>query len=217
MRHVWRMFRLCSLLLFLANPCFGDVLSGSIRVVDADTIDIGAGANIRLSAIDAPEGAQSCRDGARVLACGQMATEAARRLYAGRWADCEVAGRDRYDRFLAVCRVDGIDMNRELVRLGIARTYRDDPLYGEAQKEAILFARGLWSYEMEDPATFRAAARGARMEACAIKGNISGNGRIYHLPGQAHYDRTRVNEGRGERWFCSEAEAERAGWRRARR
>lgn len=48
---------------------------------------------------------------------------------------------------------------------------------------------------------------------CDIKGNISGNGRIYHLPGSADYDRTRIDESRGERWFCSVAEAEAAGWR----
>jgi len=49
-----------------------------------------------------------------------------------------------------------------------------------------------------------------------IKGNIGGTGgRIYHLPGQADYEATRINEKKGERWFCSEAEARAAGFRRA--
>jgi endonuclease YncB( thermonuclease family) len=48
---------------------------------------------------------------------------------------------------------------------------------------------------------------------CTIKGNISRSGRIYHLPGSASYDRTLVDEARGERWFCSEDEARAAGWR----
>jgi micrococcal nuclease len=48
---------------------------------------------------------------------------------------------------------------------------------------------------------------------CDIKGNISANGKIYHLPGSADYDRTRIDESRGERWFCSVAEAQAAGWR----
>jgi hypothetical protein len=51
---------------------------------------------------------------------------------------------------------------------------------------------------------------------CDIKGNISDNGRIYHLPGGAYYARTRIDESRGERWFCSESEARTAGWRPAR-
>ncbi|MEM1432147.1 MAG: thermonuclease family protein [Pseudomonadota bacterium] len=54
-------------------------------------------------------------------------------------------------------------------------------------------------------------------ENCAIKGNISGGGRIYHLPGQRHYARTRIDPARGERWLCSAADAAAAGWRPARR
>jgi len=48
---------------------------------------------------------------------------------------------------------------------------------------------------------------------CVIKGNISENGRIYHVPGSPSYDRTKIDESKGERWFCSEAEARAAGWR----
>ena|SRR5690348_390373 len=51
---------------------------------------------------------------------------------------------------------------------------------------------------------------------CKIKGNISASGqRIYHVPGQPYYDATRIDVTRGERWFCSEAEARAAGWRKA--
>ncbi|HPQ72164.1 MAG TPA: thermonuclease family protein, partial [bacterium] len=41
--------------------------------------------------------------------------------------------------------------------------------------------------------------------------------RIYHVPGQEHYEITRINESRGERWFCTEEEAIKAGWRKAKR
>jgi hypothetical protein len=52
--------------------------------------------------------------------------------------------------------------------------------------------------------------------SCNIKGNISIEGeRIYHLPGQRDYDVTGVIGIYGERYFCSEAEARQAGWRRA--
>lgn len=51
---------------------------------------------------------------------------------------------------------------------------------------------------------------------CSIKGNISRNGRIYHLPGSPSYARTAIDGSKGERWFCSEAEAVAAGWRPAR-
>lgn len=57
---------------------------------------------------------------------------------------------------------------------------------------------------------------------CPIKGNISqaGSGqstgrRLYHVPGMQDYDRTVIDPARGERWFCTEAEAQAAGWTRA--
>lgn len=52
-----------------------------------------------------------------------------------------------------------------------------------------------------------------RDPTCLIKGNISSAGKIYHVPGSAFYDRTDVDESKGERWFCTVEEAEAAGWR----
>ncbi|MBC7281131.1 hypothetical protein [Hoeflea sp.] len=71
------------------------------------------------------------------------------------------------------------------------------------------------------PTAFQAAA--SRVEAfrnaepCVIKGNISINSgeRIYHVPGQEDYEATRIRSEYGERWFCTEAEARAAGWRKA--
>ncbi len=49
---------------------------------------------------------------------------------------------------------------------------------------------------------------------CVIKGNINSKGeRIYHVPGGRYYDRTKIDTSKGERWFCTEAEAKAAGWR----
>lgn len=51
---------------------------------------------------------------------------------------------------------------------------------------------------------------------CKIKGNISRNGRIYHVPGSPNYRSTQIDESKGERWFCTVEEAEAAGWRKPR-
>ncbi len=55
------------------------------------------------------------------------------------------------------------------------------------------------------------------LPGCLIKGNISINtGRhLYHLPGGRDYDATIISPRYGERWFCSVAEAEAAGWEAA--
>ena len=50
-------------------------------------------------------------------------------------------------------------------------------------------------------------------QGCPIKGNISENGRIYHVPWSRDYAKTRIDTAKGERWFCSEKEALEAGWR----
>jgi hypothetical protein len=35
------------------------------------------------------------------------------------------------------------------------------------------------------------------------------------VPGQRYYDKTQINEAKGERWFCTEQEAVGAGLRKA--
>jgi len=54
--------------------------------------------------------------------------------------------------------------------------------------------------------------------SCNIKGNVSidTGERIYHVPGQKYYSQTNIRPDYGERYFCSEDEARRAGWRRSR-
>lgn len=52
---------------------------------------------------------------------------------------------------------------------------------------------------------------------CVIKGNISHNTgkKLYHLPGMEDYENTVIDTSRGERWFCTEAEAIDNGWVKA--
>lgn len=52
---------------------------------------------------------------------------------------------------------------------------------------------------------------------CDIKGNISINAdeKIYHVQGGEFYDKTIIKPEYGERWFCTEAEAEANGWRKS--
>ena len=53
---------------------------------------------------------------------------------------------------------------------------------------------------------------------CLIKGNFAKDGeRIYHVPGGEFYDATVIDVSSGESWFCTEAEAAAAGWRRSKR
>lgn len=54
---------------------------------------------------------------------------------------------------------------------------------------------------------------------CNIKGNISvaTGKKLYHLPGMRNYKATIIDLAKGERWFCTEAEAQANGWIKAQR
>ncbi len=197
------------------------------RVVDGDTVRVlvdGRDEPVRLIGINAPE-TDEC--------WGDEATRAAARLLDGASvrlvADPTQADRDRYGRLLRyVVLPDGTDVGLRMIRDGNADEYTYDnayvnqQAYRAADAAAAAGGQGLWnvatcagnpepSSDESPPASATASPTGP--DGCEIKGNISANGKIYHLPGSADYDRTRIDESTGERWFCTVAEAEAAGWR----
>ncbi len=219
-RYLSRMHRfLICLVLLIAAPAWS-APNGTVRVIDADTIDVG-GTRVRLFGIDAPEMGQPCSADGRTWDCGAWTRDAVSNRFEGSYARCDTRDTDRYGRTVAQCSVDGQDMGRMIVRSGLAWAFRRySETYDLDEKAAAVAGRGLWAVEVQIPSEYRAAVRQAPAPSdrnCAIKGNISGNGRIYHMPGQEHYARTRINTANGERWFCSRADAEAAGWRAARR
>ncbi|WP_417743323.1 thermonuclease family protein [Salipiger sp.] len=218
---------LSSIIIILAGAAAAAGPSGRVHVIDGDTLDVG-GTRVRLHGIDAPEVKQMCGgDGTPMWPCGAWVSQDVRNRYEGRQARCETRDTDRYGRAVARCEVDGRDIGREMVRAGLAFAYRRYSMeYDLDEKRAAVNGIGLHGTGVQAPAAFRAEARKGRAvangagapEGCAIKGNISRKGeRIYHVPGQEHYGATRISTGNGERWFCSEAEARAAGWRRAKR
>lgn len=91
----------------------------------------------------------------------------------------------------------------------------------EAQRRALLAAPAPKKPTTSQPKSTTAAptpkaTMGTSTSGCVIKGNISSSGeRIYHVPGGRSYSVTKITLSKGERWFCSEAEARAAGWRAA--
>ncbi len=83
----------------------------------------------------------------------------------------------------------------------------------------LLIGAGGSGYFADDLAASAARFMPSVSPSCRIKGNVSidTGERIYHVPGQMFYAKTHISPEYGERWFCSEAEARAAGWRRSRR
>jgi micrococcal nuclease len=122
--------------------------------------------------------------------------------------------------------LDGEMVNARLVQEGLAQvaTYPPDvkyqPLFLQLQRQAREAGAGLWS-GCGATATASPASSGAcdysESAQPMIKGNISSDGeKIYHVPGGVLYEQTAIDEAAGERWFCTEADAVAAGWRKSR-
>lgn len=202
-----------------------------VGITDGDTIRVrvaGRTERVRLIGIDTPElaGAECF---AREAASAMQSLTQSRSVALE--ADPTQADRDRHGRLLRhVVLPDGRLAAQVLIAGGYGREYtyaadyRHQSAFRSAQAQARGAARGIWS----PTCAGRVAATSAPAPApkklaevpagrCHIKGNISRDGeRIYHVPGGRSYDKTVISTDKGEKWFCSEAEATAAGWRPAR-
>ena len=134
----------------------GAVIAGRARVVDGDSLLIGA-SRIRLFGIDAPEGRQQCHDAQRrAYGCGEMARRALLSTIAGREVSCTPVGAS-HDRSVALCTANGRDLSDAMVRGGHALELRQHSKgrYAAAEREAREARRGLWAGSFEQPAEWR--------------------------------------------------------------
>jgi endonuclease YncB( thermonuclease family) len=198
-------------------------VTGRASVIDGDTIEI-HDQRIRLHGIDAPESKQTCRRDGETWRCGQQASLALADKIGQQPVRCEEQDRDRYGRIVAKCFVGKQDLSEWLALEGWAVAYvyySYEYTRAEARAKSDR-RRGIWAGEFDYPWEWRKRKRRETVQDsrspgdCRIKGNISRKGtRIYHVPGGRWYDRTRIDTASGERWFCTEAEARAAGWRRS--
>jgi endonuclease YncB( thermonuclease family) len=197
-----------------------ETITGPARPIDGDTFEI-AGVVIRLADVDAPEMAQKCQGGPKELRdCGAFVAAVLAGRIRGQSVECAVHATDEYERRIASCSHAGEDLSTWLVSEGLALAFRRfSERLVPVEEAAKAAGRGLWQTTFEVPWEYRAhrweVAAQQAPEGCAIKGNINRDGeRIYHTPwGSEWYERTKITESKGERWFCDEAEALAAGWR----
>lgn len=199
------------------------LITGTARVTDGDTIAIGP-VVIRLHGIDAPEAGQQCqRANGRSWQCGTEATNRLAELVDGHSVECFALERDAYRRIIGRCMAAGVDVNATMAAEGFAWAFtRYSDEYAEQEADARSARLGIWQGEAQPAWEYRAArwdraADASPRPGCPIKGNINRDGeKIYHTPWSPWYDRTQIDEAKGQRWFCDEEEAQAAGWRAAR-
>ena len=197
------------LLVFAFPACAADYSARVIGIADGDTITVltadKSQGRIRLWGIDAPEIGQDF---------GSRARQAASSLAFGKHVTIRARATDRYGRTVAeVILPDGRSMNRVMVRQGMAWWYRryapHDADLARLESEARAARIGLWSRPNPVPPWNWRHGEGVPQAAGVI-----GNRRslVYHKPNcrgaATTSERNRVT-------FASEAEAEKAGYRKA--
>ena len=201
-------------------------LLADLRIVDGDTI-VFKTKKIRLFGIDAPETNQYCFDKKKIkYSCGLNSTKELIKfikLNSNKSIKCTDYDIDQYGRNISECWIGKISINSWLVKNGYALAYlKYSNKFFLDEKKAKEKGLGVWQGRFIYPWEWR---RGKRFnnnnpdkKECYIKGNISSKGqKIYHLPGNSNYEETKINENKGERWFCSEEEAKINGWRKSKK
>lgn len=136
-------------------------IKGKATVVDGDTITIN-NTKIRFSGIDAPESyfygmTQYCeKPNGKIWACGKKATAALKKLIGKNEVECSDEGNDKYGRTLSICYANGVDLQSEMVRSGMAVAYiRYSTRYENEMIEAMTNRAGIWSGDFLDPEDWR--------------------------------------------------------------
>ncbi len=137
----------------MSEPVDTQVFVGPFRVIDGDTLATGA-QRLRLSGIDAPELAQTCRDVRGMeWPCGQAARTMLERLM-GDAPECRGSDKDRYGRIVVSCRSAGRAVNADMVEAGYALS-TDAIAFRREQSAAEAARRGIWQGEFQHPRVWR--------------------------------------------------------------
>jgi endonuclease YncB( thermonuclease family) len=220
---------ICITTVLIAGTARAQTFEGHATAKDGDDLVIG-GTDLRLFGIDAFELHQTCEADGKSYACGQLAKDDLAKKVLGHTVHCVQRDYDaEHHRPVAVCSIDGEDLNASMVSDGWALAYRKfSNDYVDEENRAKAEQKGAWggnfipAWKWRQGTRLTSESKGQPLvqspAGCIIKGNVTKKGeRIYHLPGQENYDDIVITPSKGEHWFCSEEEAVNAGWRKAKR
>lgn len=191
------------LLNFYFYKRFGDLKFQNkvIEVIDGDTFILSTQQRIRLSNIYAPE----------LKFCG--GPEAKKRLESlvlNKVVKFEPISLEVFNRNLANVYVGNLLLNEVMLKEGLAR-YDGTP----NPKREIL--KRAYDYAFENKIGIHSSLcrkEEPEKSTCLIKGNVEkrSNTKSYYFLGCANYQQTIIEKDLGESWFCTEREAEAAGF-----
>ena len=193
------------------------------RVIDGDTFELADGDIVRLLGIDAPEEGECF---------GGESKTALKKLIEGKEVELrtDVTGVDDFGRLLRYAVLPAVSplgsgtlVDEYMVERGFGdvNQYPRDRLYFnllvEKREQAMRESKGLWAVCEQIPSEYSQANTEPTNKQCTIKGNISTGafGKTYFMEGCNNYEQVKIDPSRGEEYFCSEIEAEKAGYKRS--
>ena len=158
------LFSIIFVLFFNNYSISNEKISGKAEVIDGDTIKINA-KKIRLFGIDAPEKKQTCKKNFLSISffnfqknynCGNLSTEKLKKKIGNKLINCISKSKDRYKRYIGICYLDNIDLNKWMVKNGYAVAYKKYSRKYELQEQ---YARenkfGIWKGTFVEPEKWR--------------------------------------------------------------
>ena len=186
-----------------SNNDFPDIYNVR-QVIDGDTMVIEDGLRIRLNSVNAPE-LDKCG--------GPEAKSELESLIKNEKVGIKIIGADNFQRPLVTVYQNGRNINRLLLESG----WTDYASSGRAStdKEELRIVAN--QAKEEKLGIFSSKCTQLVNEAkpeCSIKGNFNQTNerKVYHFPGCQQYGSIPVELHLGDQWFCSEAEAKKAGF-----
>jgi endonuclease YncB( thermonuclease family) len=192
------------------NKPIKEWVEGPAYVKDGDTVVV-AGITVRLKGVDAPEPADTY---------GREATVGMQAIV-GNWLRCGLTGEKTYGREVGYCtNAADLDIGEAIIKKGLALACEcfSDRYVRLEQPDALAHLQRA-PYCIKDKVAVPSITPSPPPQlpgGCVIKGNINSKGeRIYHMPEQRFYNVTIIDPSKGERMFCTEDDAIRAGWRKS--
>ncbi len=129
-------------------------IAGIGKAKDGDTLSIDGVFDVRLIGIDAVEKRQTCDVNEEIWRCGEDARAYLASLVDGQKVSCENKKKEKYGRFLSVCKVGDIELNKEMVVRGFAVAHLA-PDYVDDEEIARENHVGIWAGTFKQPDKWR--------------------------------------------------------------
>ena len=154
------------ILFFFNHPLFAkeEEIFGKANIIDGDTIKIKS-KKIRLLGIDAPEKDQKCKkpfasinflNFQKSYNCGSVSSRSLKKKIGNKPIKCVSKSKDRYKRYLGICFLDNLDLNKWMVKNGYAVAYKKYSKKYELQEQYAKENKlGIWEGSFIEPEKWR--------------------------------------------------------------